>query len=429
MLPAEQAPTSTRIDALDAIRGVAVLGIFVINIIGFGISETGFANPLLVGGDGALNDGLWSFAYIFVEGSMRGLFALLFGAGIVLFTARAAYPDGPIRIADLYYRRTLWLIIFGLVHSYVLLAPGDILLIYGIAGILLFPFRILSPKRLLVLASILLIAITLANLDDELAEDAIYREAMRVEEVVRQGQAITEEQQQVLDDWQERVTYNWPSKKKMAAHSAARTGDLAALYSSNAQWVNENSDFPGIAWWVVDGIMMMFLGMALFKLGVLTGERNTAFYLRLTLIAYGFGLAFRVWAVHSRWAVEFSPELWAWASFGQVARLAMTLGHIGLFFLVWKLAAGSRLMRALTAAGRMALTNYVGQTIIANLIFSGIGLGLYATVNFSELYLIMLAIWIAQLLFSVWWLARFRYGPLEWLWRNLTYGKRQPLRR
>ena len=107
----------------------------------------------------------------------------------------------------------------------------------------------------------------------------------------------------------------------------------------------------------------------------------------------------------------------------------MTLGHIGLFFLVWSLAANSWLMKALTAAGRMALTNYLGQTIIANLVFSGVGLGLFATMDFTGIYSVMLLIWIFQLVFSVWWLSKYRYDPFEWVWRSLTYGCTQQLKR
>ena len=126
---------------------------------------------------------------------------------------------------------------------------------------------------------------------------------------------------------------------------------------------------------------------------------------------------------------EFSPILWAWSTFDQVGRLAITMGHIGAFFCVWNLASNSRLMRGLVATGRMALTNYLGQTIIANLIFSGVGIGLYMTMTMTELYGTMVAIWVFQVLFSVWWMKRYRYGPFEWIWRSMTYGKIPPLRR
>jgi len=183
-------PTTARITSLDAIRGIAVLGIFIVNILGFGLGDVSFYNPNLAGGDGLLNDGLWTFQAIFVEGSMRGLFTLLFGAGIVLFTSRAAFPDGRIEIADLYYRRTMWLIVFGLVHSYLLLGPGDILLIYGIAGLFLFPFRILRAKTHFILASVMLLLIVLINFNDEMTEKQLSDQAAEIEQSISAGHPL-----------------------------------------------------------------------------------------------------------------------------------------------------------------------------------------------------------------------------------------------
>lgn len=423
-------PQTQRIESLDALRGVAVLGIFVINILGFGLGETAFANPILSGGGGWLNNALWTGAKVFVDGSMRGLFSMMFGAGIVLFTARAMYPDGPIRIADLYYRRTLLLILFGLVHSYLLLGPGDILMIYGIAGIFLFPFRILSPRKLAIIGVSLLALLMLDALDYELAETDLGREATEVAARLEMtGEAPTDEEESILSEWQETIEYNWPPAEALAQERANRTGDIATLFSSNAKWVEENSGFIGLSWWVVDAMAMMFIGMALFKLGVLTNERSLACYFRLALIGYGIGLSLRtVWMI-GRWQVEFSPILWAWGSFDQIARVAITFGHIGAFFCVWKIASGTAVLNGLVATGRMALTNYLGQTIIANILFSGIGFGLYMSLTMSEVYGAMVLIWIAQILFSVWWMGRYHFGPFEWLWRSLTYGEKPKLRR
>jgi len=419
-----------RIESLDALRGVAVLGIFVINILGFGLGEVAFSNPILSGGDGWLNNGLWSAANVFVNGSMRGLFSLLFGAGIVLFTSRAVYPDGPIRVADLYFRRTFLLILLGLIHSFIFLGPGDILLIYGIAGVILFPFRILRPKTLMHMSLAILAMLTLDALNRELPETALGHRAAEIQRTLETTAAEpSEEERAVLGQWQEIVNGNWPDPADLAAEKSDRTGDVATVFLSNAIWVKENSQFLGIVWWVTDAMLLMFLGMALFKWGVLTNEKSWMFYVRLGLIGYAIGLGLRTFWLVGRWQAEFSPILWAWSSFDQVARLAVTMGHIGAFFCIWKIASNSLLLRGLVATGRMALTNYLGQTIIANILFSGIGFGLYMTFTIAELFGTMLAIWVAQILFSAWWLARFRFGPFEWIWRSLTYGKAPVLRR
>lgn len=424
----EPSPAASRIDALDALRGVAVLGVFIINIIGFSTPWLGFSYPTLAGGGGTLNYGLWTFTEIFVEGSMRGLFSLMFGASVILFTQRAAFPDGPIKIADLYYRRTLWLIVFGIAHAYLLLMPGDILLVYGIAGLIIFPFRILSARKLAYLAGGIALCIVLHDaFIVELPEKRRGLEAQAIEAMVEAGDEVTDEQQEKLDAWHDEISHLSEPETIIEDSVANRTADVATVYAANADEVDVSTG--GLSWWVADAFMMMLLGMALHKWKIITGERSARFYATLALCAYAVGLSIRVWAVWSRWEADFSPLLWLeWTPF-QIARIAMTIGHAGLVFFLWKFFSSSLPMRALTAAGRMALTNYIGQTVIANLIFTGVGLGLYGSLDRTSVYGVMLVIWFAQLTFSMWWLARFRFGPLEWGWRALTYGHRSPLRK
>lgn len=415
-----------RIFALDALRGVAVLGIFIINIVGFGLPGIGFSNPMVAGGDGALNFGFWTVTTVLVEGSMRGLFSLLFGAGIVLFCSRAPYPDGPIQVADLYYRRTLWLLAFGLVHGYLLLMPGDILLIYGLAGLILFPFRLLSGRSAAILALGLMTCVMANNFLLEWPETVLAKQA---EAIAVEGGAVTLEEKRVADKWRKAYEGNWPPPEEVEAEVKARVGSIGELFASNARMMIAASSASGLVWWVTDAAFMMLLGMALFRWGVLTGQCRGSLYRWMALTGYGLGLVLRSWFVAGRWEAEFSPVLWAWSVFDQVGRVAMTMGHIGLFFLLWQGLRDSLLMRALTAAGRMALTNYLGQTVIANVLFTSIGFGLFATLDRTELYGVLLAVWVCQLAFSLWWLRRFRYGPLEWSWRSLTYWRWMPLRR
>lgn len=418
-------PSDQRIHALDALRGVAVLGIFAINIIGFGLPGIGFSNPVVAGGDGPLNYGLWTVSSVLVEGSMRGLFSLLFGAGIVLFCSRAPYPDSPIKVADFYYRRTLWLLVFGLVHGYVLLAPGDILLIYAMAGLVLFPFRVLTGRVAAILAGVLMIGVMVSNFVSEWPETTLARQ---VQLLPASDAERTTEEQKLAEQWQKIHEQNWPPDDRVQAEVARRVGSIGQVYADNARMVAANSSTGGLIWWTADAAFMMLVGMALFRWGVLTGQRSMRLYRRMAVVGYLTGISLRSWFVAQRWEADFSPALWAWAVFDQVARVAVTVGHIGLFFLLWHRFRTSRMMRALTAAGRMALTNYIGQTVIANLIFAGVGLGLYGAMDRVQLYSTLLVIWAGQLLFSVWWLNRFRYGPLEWGWRTLTYWRRVPLK-
>ena len=422
-------PRQGRLLSLDALRGVAVLGIFVINILGYGLGEAAFYNPLVIGGDSVLDYGLWTFAQVFIEGSMRGLFTLLFGVSLMLFMARSPYPDGPIRGADLYLRRTFWLFVIGAVHAYVLLGRGDILMTYAIAGFVLFPLRILSARVLLSLAALLLTVFTLDAIDLELAEDELRQSAIALEAARDRGTALTTEDRATIGEWYGIVKGARPTPDELASDRADYTGDVASVYAANAAYVTSGFVFDDLVGWTLDAIMLMFVGMALYQLGLFDGRRSRRPFVVLALLGYGIGLGIRIWSITVRWQAEFSPALVLWPMFEHIARVALTLGHVGAFMLLWRASADGAIMRALAAAGRMALTNYVGQSVIANLVFSGVGFGLYGSVTFTEIYAIMAVILALQVVASVFWLRRYRFGPLEWLWRCLTYGQWFALRR
>ncbi len=423
-------PVSSRFDALDALRGFAVLGIFIMTIAALALPEIAYSNPMVAGGDGPINYGLWGIAEVLVHGSMRGLFSVMFGAGVILFTAKAGSPDGQINIATLYHRRMFWLVVIGFAHAVVLLMPDDILLIYGLAGLLLFPFRDLSPRKLCALGAVLLTGLVAMTTIQQWEKAALQEIAIPIEERAEAGETITAAEEEILTEWgQVTVDYN-PPQELLDRQIANRKGSPATVLVSNAKTVARYlTSLEEMFWWVADALAMMFLGMALYKWRIITAERGLKFYVILAVIGYGIGIPFRTGAVLSSFDAQFMLTHWVWNGFDQFSRAAMTLGHIGLFFVLWKAFASGLFMRALTAAGRMALTNYISQTVIANLIFSGIGLGLYGSLDRTGIYAIMVAFWVVQLSFSMWWLARFRFGPLEWGWRSLTYWRWQPLRK
>lgn len=151
---------SERIDSLDILRGIALLGILLMNIIGFGMIYQAYGDPTIMGGAEGWNLRVWIMNSMFFEGTMRALFSMLFGVGMVLMTMRMEKKGGGIEVADIYYRRTIWLLIFGLIHAYLILWPGDILFAYGLFGLFLFPFRKTSPKKLIIAA----LALTLVGM-------------------------------------------------------------------------------------------------------------------------------------------------------------------------------------------------------------------------------------------------------------------------
>ena len=142
--------SAQRISSLDVIRGVALLGILLMNITNFGLPFAYF-DPHNAGGADGLNFLTWQITSLFFEGTMRGLFSILFGAGVILMTSRAEARDPSVAVADIYFRRNLWLIAFGLIHAWLMLFTGDILYIYGIVGLFLFTFRHVAPRKLILL--------------------------------------------------------------------------------------------------------------------------------------------------------------------------------------------------------------------------------------------------------------------------------------
>ena len=183
------------------------------------------------------------------------------------------------------------------------------------------------------------------------------------------------------------------------------------------------------SFWPAMGLMLA--GMALMKLGVFSASRSKRFYLILAVIGYGAGLPLAYLSARGMIVHDFSlVELFRIDSpLNQVGGPLVSLGHIGLVMLACRTGILTGLRARLTAAGRMALSNYVGQTLICTTIFYGYGLGLYASIGKAGLMPIVLGVWIVELIVSPLWLGRFRFGPLEWLWRSLTYGSRQPMRK
>jgi uncharacterized protein len=173
---------------------------------------------------------------------------------------------------------------------------------------------------------------------------------------------------------------------------------------------------------------MMVLGMALFKWGVLSAERSRRFYLCLAVGGLVVGLAIRIQDLRFTLANGFDPFAISLAqSTYAVGRLLTALGYIGLVMLVCRSGRLTAVTRRLSAVGRMALTNYILQTVICTLLFYGVGFGLFGKLERKELLFVVVSIWIFETIASSQWLARFRFGPLEWMWRSLTHGSRQPL--
>jgi uncharacterized protein len=424
-LPAAPASAAQRIEALDVIRGVALCGILLMNITGFGLPDA-YTNPQNSGGATGVNLLTWVITEIGFEGTQRALFSMLFGASVILFTSRLE-AQGRTDVADIYLRRNLWLIGFGMVNAFVFLWHGDILYTYGIVGLFLFTFRRMAAKWLMAigLAALLAGAIwSLCETRNTLAAYAPYEQAIAARD---SGAELTPEQDAAIGAWeQERSNFKSTPENIADTIAAHRQGYWHAF--AHVARINAIFQTWGLYRYFFDVFGMMIIGMALFKMGVLTLERRTRFYVAMVAGGYLVGLATN--AFETKWIMDHHFSAIAFAEMKgtyDLGRLSMTIGHLGLLLLFVRSGILGWLRYAFAAVGRMAVTNYLMQSVICAIIF--IGFGLYGQLERHQLYYVVFAIWIGQLIFSPLWLKFFRFGPVEWLWRSLTYMKPQPMRR
>jgi uncharacterized protein len=408
---------------IDVLRGFALLGILVINIWLFGLPDTGvrLSNPLVVGGEftGA-NFAVWLVSHLLFEMKMMSLFSLLFGAGLVVMTERADARGSP--LTGVYYRRIAWLLVFGLLHAY-LLWEGDILVSYALCGIVLFPFRRLAPRALIILGLCVFLVplpldsaagLTVASLQDTRANLA-------------EGESLPPFQRFLWDVLTDDGALLEPQKDlaKTIEHYRAPYWELFTHRAGINVW-DQTVGFVLDTGWRAGGLML--LGMGLMKLGVFSGARPPAFYRKLAAVGYGVGLPLVGYGAWCLVRHDFDPvyELKIGGHYNYIGSLLVALGHVGL--LVWVCQRGwlRGLLRCLAAVGRTALSNYLLTTLICTTIFFGWGFQQFGALNRVQLAGVVVAIWCLQLVVSPRWLRYFRFGPMEWLWRSLTYGERQP---
>ena len=416
--------------ALDVVRGVALLGILLVNILGF--AHPYGVNEFAASGDtSALNFWSWVITDTFFEGSQRALFALLFGAGVILLTTRMENRGDESNVANIFFRRNIWLIVFGLVHAYILLrGDGDILFRYGFVALFLYPLRKLDPKYLFAIGVAALLIIAAQHMRDAVGRMNEHSDYIETRQVLVAGGQLTSDQQDTIESWEGWMARGEPTEAGIQKKVNHHTGNYGETFIVRARLAakSQTRDLYRRAFW--DSFGVMLFGMALMKLGFLTLRRPTRDYWLMVIGGYGVGLSVSFWETMTLVSADFSmlartvilPTY-------DLGRVANAIGHLGLLLLFCRSGWLRELQKKFAAVGRMALTNYVMQTVICVLIFWGVGFGLYGTLERYELYYVVVAIWIFQLISSSIWLGHFRFGPLEWLWRSLTYKKKQPMRR
>jgi uncharacterized protein len=394
-----------RLETLDVLRGFALLGILAMNIRAMAAPFSAYMYPY------ALFDytGSSRAAYIFTSTvfdlKMMGLFSMLFGAGALLYAAKpTATGEAP---RGLWFRRMFWLLVIGLIHSY-LIWDGDILVPYSLTGILLLWWvRKLSAPVLMAAAIVLLTIGALASIGHGLAWNSM-PEAQRAEEAAL-----------------------WTPTRAQANEQLSRLhGSYPEVVAHRARFVILTQTFYYLFFffWRVGG--MMLLGMALYKWGFLDGRQPARNYVLAAAICAPVGLGLAWYGTVALERITFAmpqrtvADLWNY--FGSVLA---SIGYAAVFILLIKRGAAAPLRRALAAIGQMAFTNYLLQSVIASALFLGWGFGLAGRFDYAQQLLIVAAIWAFQLAASPIWLRHYRFGPAEWLWRSLTYWQLQPLRR
>lgn len=415
---AEQAAVAgeNRLIQLDFIRGIAVLGIVFANVAAFGQTMMAYIWPVALAAGPTQTDKIfWLLQFVLIDHKMRGLFTLLFGAGMMLFIDKA-WAKGETRW--LQARRLLWLLLFGALH-FVLLWHGDILHLYAISGLLLLGTVKWKPKTKLIVGftayvlGSLLIATQLGGAYLATTYPAV---AARMSPDQRKG--VFEAETKTLSE----------NAKTIKLY---REGSYADVVKHMAVKKAGNDFVQSLFLAFMETMPLILIGQALYQLGLFGGGLSSRAMRRWGWIGVATGsaitIALGLWVFKADF--PFFQTLLVFIGVSPLPRLAVILGLLSLLALWAPRAAQTALGQRFVAAGRMAFSNYLGTSLLLVPVFDGWGLGLFGQFGRLELFGFVLAVWVLMLAWSKPWLERYRYGPLEWLWRCLTYWQLFPLKR
>jgi len=413
---------SERIQSLDIMRGIVLFGILLMNINGFGLWYA-YDNPTVSGGNSGWDHLTWVTTTLFFEGTMRALLSLLFGVGMYALLERLEKNGAGIEAANIYFRRIIWMLVFGLIHGYLLLWVGEILYNYALMGFLVFSFRNLAPKKLFLVSFILILAGTLWQYSDYQNDVKFISQVEQAKKVKAEGKELSKELKEAEQKW-EKIEGEKSAESVIENNKNMHKGyfDLVEFLKPINERFNMNDSYRYDVW---DVLSMMLLGIALFKLKILSAEKSFRLYFMMILIGYGVGLSINYYELQTVIASNYSYLGYSKSYLTyNLGRIPVAIGHIGLIMIFCKLPLLHWLKNSLSAVGKMALTNYIMHSVICMIVFTGVGFGLYGKLFRHELLYVVFSIWILQLILSPIWLRYFYYGPLEWLWRYLSYLKK-----
>lgn len=398
-----------------------------INIGSFALPDAALFNPRIAGGFLGLNLIAWKINYLFFMQKAYAMFAMLFGAGTILMYQRAS--EKGIGYRGVYYRRLLWLFLFGMLHAYFLWF-GDILVAYALCGLVLYPLRKLKARTLLIIgATIYLIGVPAMIASGSLM-NWMHDTAVEVRAADQAGEEVTEMQRNMANAWEETEAYYHPSQEEIQRQIDIHRGSYNDIFKFRAPIVLmlQTQAFLFVIAWRTLGLML--IGMALMKFDFFAARKSLAFYSYFGAGCYILGLLLVGTGISRLMLHNFAVihKIGSDGIFNLIGSVPVALGHVSVIMVCCKLGLFDWLKQRIVAVGRMAFSNYIFQSLVFTTIFYGYGFGLYAKVDRVGLWGFVLGMWIVQLWLSPLWLRYFRYGPLEWLWRSLTYRQRQPFR-
>lgn len=392
---------SVRIASLDVLRGFALLGILFMNIQSFSMPGSAYLNPYSYGDMQGANYAVWLFSHIFADQKFMSLFSMLFGVGVLVFTQGREKRLGS--ALGLHYRRCFWLLVFGMMHAY-LLWYGDILVCYALCGFLIYWMRNVSVKWLWVWAVVMLAIASLLNL-----AFGMMLPHMPVSEIDELRKA-----------WA-------PDATNIAEEIKAYTAGFASALEFRAPqslFMQTTVMLTTLLW---RALGMMLIGMALFKSGFFYLQWPSSRYRKWAFIGLVCGFTLIIFGIYFNQLHQFSlhKSMFIGSQFNYWGSVAVAIGYASLMMLYLHSTQNqsqSSWVTRLAEVGRMAFTNYIAQTLLCTSLFYY--LGFYGQFSRFAQLVVVLLVCAVQVWFCSWWLTRFQQGPLEWCWRSLTYFHR-----
>jgi uncharacterized protein len=457
-----------RMPSIDLLKGLGIIAGLYVSIWAWGGFSTNWQTHLFTFPHGWNYTAFVSIS-VLLEGKMRALIALVFGAGMLLFMAKYLATDKA-KAADYFIRRQMWLIGLGLVNAILFLWPYDLLFHLGVMGILLFPFMRMQAKGLIITAIVFLLLFCGKNFWRYADDKKMYSEysaVLAVEKKFKKDSADRFKKDSIAkvkdpslakvkgaDSALIKANKNDTLTKKQAEEKAAWEGKVKGMkYDAKAddgekKSVRETSYgklyeyFLGSTqnreadWTYRTGVwelgMMMLLGMALFKLGFFQQQWSAKTYLLTAIVAIAIGLLAGWYRIHFQNLAladyeKYVKRWWiSYMQFNPVERMSLALGYASLAMALLRHSFFAKCFKIFEAVGKLSLTNYLLQSIFLAWFFTGFGTGSYGKLPQWQLYFLVTEVVLVQIVLSIFWLRYFSMGPAEWLWRCAYHKKWLP---